>query len=125
MDDLISFTPHTGPGYAANSAQLFNLLATHLGNTSVIVSIVQYQRQRDGRRAYLDLVMHYMGSAKWEKTVEQAEMLLSSRVWNGKNARYPLKIHIARHQEAYNNLTRTYQQITYAPPNKTSQDGTC
>ena len=121
MDELISFLPHTGPGYLADNAQLFNLLATQLGNTSAMASITQYQRRRDGRGAYKDLVTHYMGSAKWEKTVEQAESVLSSRIWNGKNSRYPLRIHISRHREAFNDLTRASQQITYVPPNETSR----
>ena len=121
MEELIAFLPHTGPGYLADNAQLFNLLATQLGNTSAMASITQYQRRRDGRAAYKDLVTHYMGSAKWEKTVEQAESVLSSRIWNGKNSRYPLRIHISRHREAFNDLTRAAQQITYVPLNETSR----
>ena len=89
MEELIAFLPHTGPGYLADNAQLFYLLATHLGNMSAMASITQYQRRRDSRGAYKDLVTHYMGSAKWEKTVEQAESVLSTRIWNGKNLRYP------------------------------------
>ena len=121
MEELIAFLPHNGPGYIADNAQLFNLLATHLGNTSAMASITQYQRRRDGRGAYRDLVTHYMGSAKWEKTVEQAESVLSTRIWNGKNSRYPLRVHISRHREAFNDLTRAAQQITYVPPNETSR----
>lgn len=86
-----------------------------------MASITRHQRSRDGRQAYLDLVTHNLGSAKWEKTVEAAEQVLSSRVWNGKNSRYPLKVHIARHREAYNDLVRASHQITYVPPNETSR----
>ena len=116
MEELIAFLPHTGPGYLADNAQHFNLLTTQLGNTSAMASI-----NRDGRAAYKDLVTRYMGSAKWEKTVEQAESVLSSRIWNGKNSRYPLRIHISRHREAFNDFTRAAQQITYVPPNETSR----
>ena len=121
MEELVSFTPHTGPGFDADNAQLYSLLATHLGNTSAMASITQYQRRRNGREAYMDLVTHYMGSAKWEKTVESAEKLLATRILNRKNSRYPLRIHIARHREAYNDLMRALQQITYAPPNEASR----
>ena len=109
MEEVIAFTPHTGPGYAADNVQLFNLLSTHLGSTSAMVSITQYQRRRDGRHAYQDLITYNMGSAKWEKTVEHAESVLSTRVWNGKNLRYPLRIHISRHCEAFNDLSRASQ----------------
>ena len=121
MEELIEYTPHTGPGFDADNAQLYSLLATHLRNTSAMASITQYQRRRNGREAYLDLVTHYMGSAKWEKTVESAEKLMATRVWNGKNSHYPLRIHIARHREAYNDLMRASQQITYDPPNEASR----
>ena len=110
MEELIAYTPHTSPGFDTDNAQLYSLLATHLGNTSAMASITQYQRRRNGRGAYMDLVTHYMGSAKWEKTVKSAEKLISTRVWNGKNSRYPLHIHIARQREAYNDLMRASQK---------------
>ena len=84
-------------------------------------SITRYQRTRNGRDAYLSLVTHNMGSLKWEKITETAEAVLSSRLWNGKNARYPIKIHIARHREVYNDLERASHHITYVPPNETSR----
>ena len=121
MDELIAHFPHEGPVYEAVNAQVFNLLAAALSGTSAMASIMRYQRSRNGRQAYLDLVTHDLGSAKWEKTVEVAENVLSSRVWNGKNSRYPLKIHIARYREAYNDLVRASHQITYAPPNESSR----
>ena len=65
--------------------------------------------------------MHHLSSAKWEKSVAAAERLLAERKWNGKNQRYPLKVHISRHREAFNDMSRASDQITYAPPNETSR----
>ena len=121
MEELIELTPHSGPAFDADNAQVYNLLASSLAGTSAMTSITRHQRRRDGRGAYLDLVTHNMGSAKWEKTVELAEGVLSSRVWNGRNARYPLKIHVSRHREAYNDLVRASYQINYTPPNEASR----
>ena len=121
MEELIAFTPHSGPAFDADNAQLYSLLATHLGNTSAMASISRHSRKRNGRQAYKDLVTHNMGSAKWEKTIEAAERVLTTRVWNGKNSRYPLRIHIARHREAFNDLKRAEAQITYSAPNETSR----
>ena len=45
-----------------------------------------------------------MGLEKWEKTAEQAESVLETRVWNGRNYQYPLKVHIDRHREAFNDF---------------------
>ena len=121
MEDLIAFAKHEGPSYDDDNAAVFRIISTALAGTSAMVSITKHQRKRDGRKAYLDLVTHNMGSSKWEKIVENAESLLSSRVWNGKNARYPLRIHISKHREAYNDLERASHQITYVPPNDTSR----
>ena len=35
--------------------------------------------------------------------------------------RYPIKVHIGRHREAYNDLERASQHITYSPPNEMSR----
>jgi hypothetical protein len=64
MGELIAYTPHSGPGYEADNAQLCNILSTQLASSSAIASITQYQRRRNGRQAYFDLVTHFMGSAK-------------------------------------------------------------
>ena len=53
--------------------------------------------------------------------IEIAEGGLNQRIWNEKNYQYPLKIHIARHREAYNDLKRASHQISYIPPNETSR----
>lgn len=121
MDELIINTPHTGPSFDADNARVFAILSKVLTGTNAMTSITRFQRTRNGRGAYLDLVAHNMGSAKWEKLVELAELVLNTRIWNGKNSRYPLKVHIARHREAYNDLVRASDQITYAPPNETSR----
>ena len=117
MDDLINFVPHDGPSYEADNASVFRILSNALASTSAMASISKHQRKRDGRKAYLDLIMHHMGSSKWEKVVENAEKLLTTRIWNGKNARYPLRIHISKHREAFNDLTRAADQIDYNVPN--------
>ena len=87
-----------------------------------MVSITRHARKRIGKEAYKDLVTHdHMGLAKWEKTVEAAENILAKSVWNGKNSRYPLKIHIARHREVFNDLKRVESQIIYTTPIETSR----
>ena len=69
----------------------------------------------------MDLVMHNMGTNKWENLIELAEKVLNTRVWNGENARYPLRIHIARHREAFNDMERASDHITFTPPDETTR----
>ena len=121
VEELIAFTPHSGPAFDADNAQLYNLLATHLGMTRAMASITRPSRKRDDKQAYKDLIMHNLGSSKWEKTIEAAEKVLSTRVQNEKNTHYPLRIHIARHREAYNDLKRAEAQVIYNASNDTSR----
>jgi len=121
MDELIAFTPHSGPNYEADNARLFGILQKALSGTASMASITRFQRRRNGREAFLALVTHNLGSNKWEDLVESAEGMLNQRKWNGKNGRYPLKIHIARHREAFNDMERASHHITYTPPNATSR----
>ena len=121
IEELISFTPHTGPNYDADNARLFGILSKSLSGTAAMASITKHQTRRNGRGAYLALITHHLGSAKWEKMVELAESVLNTRVWNGKNARYPLGIHIARHREAFNDMERASDHISFNPPNETSR----
>ena len=115
MDKLVAYTPHTGPSYEADNTQVYNLLDKSLAGTNAMTSITRHQRRRDGSLAYLDLVTHNMGSANWEKTVEQAESVLETRIWNGKISLYLLKVHIARHREVLNDIVRYSYQINYVP----------
>ena len=80
MKELIICTPHTGPSYEADNAEVFSILSKALTGTSAMSSITRFQRARNGRSAYLDLVMHHMGSSKWKKMVEVAEIFLSQRI---------------------------------------------
>ena len=121
MEELIAYTPHSGPSFQADNARVYSLLVKALAGSSALASTSRHQSKRDGRGAYLDLVMHHLSSAKWEKSVAAAERLLSERKWNGRNQRYPLKVHISRQREAFNDMSRASEQITYNPPNETSR----
>ena len=80
MDELVAYTPHTGPSYEEDNVQVYNLLAKSLARTNDMTSITSHHRRRYGRSAYLDLVTYNMGSEKWENTVEQAESVLAIRI---------------------------------------------
>ena len=56
------------------------------------------------------------------KLVEEAESMVMTRIFNGKKARYPLKSHIVKHQEAHNDFERAAQfKRTYSCPAPTVQ----
>ena len=65
MDELATYTPHTGPSYEADNVQVYNLLYKALAGTNDMTLITRHQRRRDGRSEYLDLVTHNMGAENW------------------------------------------------------------
>jgi len=83
--------------------------------------ITRHQHSRNGRGAYLDLVLHNMGNSEWEKTIEAAEKAVTIDKWDRKNARYPLKFHVQKHREAFHHMMRAAQYIDYVPPNKSTR----
>ena len=118
MEELVLYAAHAGASYKADNATVFRLIQNAVADTSHISSIKPYQRTRDGRKAYEALVLHNMGNSKWEKVVEEAESMVTTRIFNGKNARYPLKSHIVKHQEAHNDFVRAAQFTQFAPPSE-------
>ena len=82
-----------------------------LADTSHISSMKPLQRTRDGRGAFQDIQRHNMGESKWDKFLEDAESMFQTRVWNGKNSRFPLKAHINKHREVHNDFFRASQHV--------------
>jgi len=48
---------------------------------------------------------------------EKAEGTIDRMLWTGKSVRYTLKIHLAKHREAFNDLMQVSQNIAYVVPN--------
>ena len=83
---MFAYTPHTDPSYEVDNAQVYNLLDEDLAGTNDMTSITRHQLTIDGMSAYLDLFTHNMGLENWEKTVEQAESVRATIIWNGRNS---------------------------------------
>lgn len=118
MDELIAYAPLQGEGYVSDNATVFQILQDMVSGRSFESSIKQFQRTQNGRSAYLALCQHNMGSAKWDKIVQEAETYVMKREWDGKNARFTLKSHINKHREANNDMVRAADHIAYEVPNE-------
>ena len=118
IDEMIDTVPHTGPNYAEDNARVFQIIQEMVTGSSHEASIKAHRRSRNGRAAYQSLHMHNMGSSKWDRIIDDCETYLLKREWNGRNFRFTLKSHIAKHREAHNELTRASEFITYELPNE-------
>ena len=45
--------------------------------------------------------------------MEDAEAYMMRREWNGKNYRFPLRVHISKHREAYNEMEYKYKSVVH------------
>ena len=118
MAELIDNVELVGPAYNEDNAKVYQILQDMVAGTSFESSLKAFQRARDGRGAYLALCQHNLGTAKWEKIVESAETYLLRREWNGRNQRFTLRAHVAKHRDAHNDLVRAAQFIQYDVPNE-------
>ena len=109
MDELIAHAPHDGSEFAEDNATVLRFLQDILENTSHISSMMPFQRTRDGRGAFQATQCHNMGESKWDKVLEDAELMVQTRVWNRNNYRFLLKAHINKHREAHNDFVRASQ----------------
>ena len=118
MDELIAYCPHNGVEYAEDNAAFLQALVVMTKDTVHASSVKPHVSARNGRAAYFALTQHNMGNSKFQDLVDCAEQLVLTRIWNGKNQRYSLKRHISNHRDAYNDMVRASQHITYALPNE-------
>ena len=71
--------------------------------------------------------MHYVNTilevVSGKKIIEDAENYMMKREWNGKNQRFTFRSHINKHREAYNEMSRASQFISYELPNGHTRTG--
>ena len=122
-DELIVRAPHVGNEYVEDNAKVFQILQDMVQGTSFESSIKTFQKAHDGRRAYLTLCQHNLGSSKWDKIIDEAETYVIRRGWNRKNLRITLRSHVSKHREVHNEMMRTSQFVDYKLPNDHTRVG--
>ena len=120
-DEMITRTSHAHPGFKADNKHVFNLLNDGLAGSSYVSSIQPFSRQKNGREAYKALVLHNLGSAKWDKVAEEADRRLTKVEWNGKSQRFTLLKHLTSHRNAHNDLVRASRCIDYQVPSESQR----
>lgn len=121
VEELITYAEHVGLIFCTDNAMVYFLLQDSLAGTKHISSIKPLQGRRYGRGAVEALMLHNLGNSKWEKVVEVAETYVNNPTWDGKNARFTIKSHLAKHCEAHNDFIQVSWHINYTIPNETPQ----
>lgn len=120
-DEMVARTSHNHPSFKADNKHVFNLLNDGLAGTSYISSIQPFSRGKNGREAYKALVLHNLGSAKWDKVAEEADRRLTKVEWNGRSQRFTLLKHLTSHRNAHNDIVRSSRFIDYQVPSESQR----
>ena len=118
---MIDRTTHNHPTYSTDNEQVYHIIANALADTQYLASIKRHRSTKDGRGAYLDLVLHHLGSNKWNSIASNSDKKSTTLTWNGRSHRYTLSRHINNLRSCHNDLIRCNDHIEYAVPTETQR----
>ena len=121
QEEMIERTTHNHPMYATDNEQVYHIISNALADTTYLASIKRHRNTKDGRGAYLDLVMHHLGTNKWNIIASNSDKRSTTLTWNGRSHRYTLSRHINNLRSYHNDLIRCNDRIEYAVPTETQR----
>lgn len=121
QEEMIGRATHDHPTYSTDNEQVYHVIATALADTPYLSSIKRHRSNKDGRGAYLDLVLHHLGSNKWNSIASNSDKRSTTLTWNGRSHRYTLARHINSLRSCHNDLIRCNDHIEYAIPTETQR----
>ena len=121
QEEMIERATHNHPTYATDNEHVYHVISTALADTPYLSSIKRHRNTKDGRGAYLDLVLHHLGSNKWNSIASNSDKRSTTLTWNGRLHRYTLARHINNLRSCHNDLIRCNDHIEYAIPTETQR----
>ena len=122
VKDLINRASHSHPNYTNDNDKVYGMLEEATRGTSYSPSIKPFQRNRDGRGAYLALVSQYAGQDKWNLEIEKCDDILHNQKWKG-TGNFPLESFCAKHRNAMEQLRLAAAHVPYQLPTEFTRVG--
>eukprot|EP00980_Cylindrotheca_fusiformis_P022532 scaffold9418_cov135-Cylindrotheca_fusiformis.AAC.1 len=117
-DELIARASHTHVLYKNDNELVFHKMEIATRNTSYSASIKPFERNKDGRGAYLALISQHAGRDKWLTEISKNDCLvLHDLKWKG-NGSYVLERHCAKHRDAYVQMQAASEHVTFQLPDE-------
>ena len=120
-EEMIARATHVHATYPTDNEALYQIISTSLADTPFMTSVKRHRAAKDGRGAYLDLVIHHSGSAKWNDLAAESDRRATTLVWNGRSHRYTLAVHINNLRSCHNDMLRAVGHTQYAVPTETQR----
>ena len=94
-------TTHSGPEYAKDNQNLYNLLRHNLTGTAGWNVIAEYNKTNDGRRAYLALRVHYEGKSFFDAVKSKANQNMTKTFYKCGTPKFTREKFVEIHLEAH------------------------
>ena len=101
LDFMRLNTTHTGPDFNKDNQDLFTLLRNFLTGTDGWNVISKFQRNKDGRSAYLALRAHYEGASFHDLIKSRANNMMLRTFYKGDTTKFTLEKFVSIHLEAH------------------------
>ena len=113
-DELVTRLPHTGPIYNNDNAAVYQKIEEATKGTSVESTINSFSRRKDGRGAFLAIIVNHAGDVKYRSIAKKRQNLLQTIKWTGNS--YALDTNVSNHRQAYDDLRECSTHITVPVP---------
>ena len=114
LGELTERLEHGDSLYRSDNKTVYMAIATACAGTSVESTVKTFSRTQDGRGAFMALMDHHAGDAKYRSIAKKRQNLLSNIKWNGQN--YSLEKHVSNHRQAVEDLRDCGNHITVSIP---------
>lgn len=115
--ELIAATRHDHALFRQDNAAVYYKMEEATRGTNYAASIKPFQRNKNGRGAYLAIIGQHAGRDKWEKEIQKHANILHNRKWKGQN-NYTLEKHVGVHRHAYVTMEAGAAHVEYQLPNE-------
>ena len=122
MGDLVARASHDDPNFMDDNATVYHCIEEATRSTHYAASIKPFQRQKDGRAAWLAIVAQYAGKDKWEAELKKQEQVVHTTVWKGQN-NFTLESFVSQHRNAYVMMQSCAEHVTFQLPTGHSRVG--
>ena len=103
-----------------DNAKVCFLLEESTRGASYAGSIKSFQKRKNGRDAWLSLVLKYAGNDTWEAEPKKQEEFVRNSKWKGQN-NYPLASHIDLHRNEFISLMQCAEHVEHQLPNEATR----
>ena len=118
--NMIAQGSHEGAIFRQDNKSVYFKLEEATRNTNKAATIKPFQRQKDGRAAYLALIAQHAGKDRWHALIQQHDKILHNMKWK-ENSNYLLDKHCQQQCNSYAQIVQVAKHVPYEVPNGHTQ----